>query len=253
MNEISGGGGGTMVLSELVPPGQFVTATATDSDGSTSEFSGCVAVPAAALITSVNPADAVAAGFGQMLVLHGTGLPGTGADDVLFSQGGPEYAASYTWTAGPSLVIARLPMGVLAAGPATVRVKDAGDTESTAPFAITISTTPGAPLLLKAMSINCVNALGDESPLPGSITAGQPISVLAEGTDSSSAEFLFTHSVSGVVGPVAQSCSFGVTGGVATGLTIPAAFGPGQVTIQMRTVVNGIPSAWSNATSQTIP
>ena len=120
-----------------VAAGRVITATATDPAGNTSEFSNASTATSAPTITSVSPTP-TATGAGQMLTIRGANLPATGAADVLFSQGGPEVAATYTWTAGSTQVIARLP-GSLTSGPATVRLKNPGDTISTGPYPITIS------------------------------------------------------------------------------------------------------------------
>ena len=89
-------GSGTAAIPVIQSPGTSVSATATDVNGNTSEFSPCIVVtapaPPAAVITSVSPTT-VAAGAGQMLTIHGTNLPGVNASDILFSQGGPEIGA----------------------------------------------------------------------------------------------------------------------------------------------------------------
>jgi hypothetical protein len=198
--------------------------------------------PPSALITSATPSP-TAAGIGQLITIRGQNLPGATAADIVFAQGGLETSAAFAWTANPTLVIARLP--ALTAGPATVRIRNATDSISTTPFPITVSATPATPNLLKVVSANCVSGGNDFSPLTA-VTSGQAISVAAEGIDSAQTEFLFTHSVDGVFEPVAETCSFGNDlGGVAAGVTLPA-MGAGTLTIQIRTSVNGVFSAWSN-------
>jgi hypothetical protein len=206
------------------------------------------AAPPVVFIASALPSP-VATGIGQLLTIRGTNLPGTSAADIVVAQGDFQATATYAFAATPSLVIARLPG--LNPGQATVRIRNAADSVSTAPYSVTISQTPGTPTILKAMSANCLGPAAGFSALSG-VTSGQAISVAAEGVDTASTEFLFTHSVDGVIGPVAETCSFGNDlGGVAAGVTLPA-MNAGTVSIQIRTSVNGVFSAWSNPSVQTV-
>ena len=112
-----------------VSAGAVITATATElSTGNTSEFSNAVTAAAGPVVTSVSPTP-TATGSGQMLTIRGVNLPATGAADVLFFRRDPEVAATYTWSASSTQVIARLP-GSLTPGPATVRLKNPGATGS---------------------------------------------------------------------------------------------------------------------------
>ena len=165
-------------LGVLVPAGAWITATATDAAGSTSELSPCVQVSgvAPAAIASVSPASQVAPD--QMLTIRGSGLPAVTAGDVLFQQGASEWPASYLWWAHPTDLIARLPTGVLVPGPATVRVKNPGGTVFSAPFPITISAAPGAPVLVQ-LTDGC-----NSGPSISSVTGGQLVSVNADGIDT---------------------------------------------------------------------
>ena len=211
--------------------------------------------PPAAAITSATPSP-VAAGFGQMILIRGTNLPGTTAANVVFSQGTFEGPAQFVWLATSSEVIARLPVEGLAPGPATVRIADLAAEITTAPYPITISLKPGAPQLLKAMAYNCSNGGASQAAVAG-VTSGQNIGVAAEGIDTAGVEFLFSHTSNGVnfdqvVGPLPAPCTLADgQGNIVASVTVPA-LNPGWVTIQIRVTVNTVASDWSNPTVQPV-
>jgi hypothetical protein len=218
------------------PTTGVLSATATAPDGSTSEFSNCTGTGA---IASATPA-AIAAG--QMIVLRGTGMPATGASGILFNQGGPDLPASYTFTAGSTLVIARSPGG-LVPGPATVRSTDGVTT--TAPFPITISATPGAPVLA-----NLRSACG--GPDITSVTPSQQVFVLADGVDTSNTTFVWTPAAGA---PIVTTTDY-TTGGpgyVCTATTAPAGLTTGAWTLQIRVQVGFNTSPLSNGIAVTVP
>ncbi len=210
--------------------------------------------PPVTAISSANPSP-VADGYGQIMTIRGINLPSTSPGDVLFAQppGGPEFAANWVfpWMSNSAVLYTRLPTDpeghpLLVPGPATVRVRSGA--VSTAPYPVTISATPTAPNLVKAMAFNCSG--GSQNPLT-SVTSGQGIGTGAQWIDTAGVEFLFSHSTDGVTFDQSVRSGSGIScndsdGDLVAGGTLPAV-GPGWVTIQIRTTVNSIPSAWSNA------
>ncbi|MCX6553022.1 MAG: right-handed parallel beta-helix repeat-containing protein, partial [Acidobacteria bacterium] len=180
---------GTAMFSLDAAVGSFITATATDASGNTSEFSNCIPVPGplTSVITSASP-QPVAAGFGQMLTVRGTNLQATAAGDVLFSQGGGEVAASYMWGANSTMAIVRLPETLTPGLPTSVRLKNGPGTAFSNSFPITVSLTPGAPVL--AALLGACNT-GTETNVT-SVSSGQQVYVLADGVDSSGTTFVWT-------------------------------------------------------------
>jgi hypothetical protein len=175
----------------------------------------------------------VAPGFGQMMWLRGINMPATTAADVLFSQGGPEIPATFVWTASPTLTIVRLPAG-LALGMANVRLKDAGDTYSTAPLAFEVRSIGGPPVLVQA------NAGCGAGGAIGSAAVGQAISLLAEGVDTTGATLHWTHATEAPVNQAVPVTS-GAFDYVALCVNVPA-LAPGTWNVSISTTVNGIQS-----------
>ncbi len=231
-----------------VAAGRAITATATDPAGNTSEFSNASTASSGATITSVSPTP-TATGSGQLLTIRGVNLPATGAADVLFSQGGPEVAATYTWAAGSTQVIARLPVS-LTPGPATVRLKNPGDTVSTS-YPITISTIPAPPVVTLFEAGGCAGGGGVTGAALTSVTSGQGVSIEADGIDSNGETIWFTPSVGSPVSAPVGCTTGGASGGVAASFVMPA-LAPGTWTIQITTTTSGGTSALSNGTVVTI-
>ena len=223
----------------------------------------CAPVPAPSAITAVVPGDQVAGG--QMLTIYGTNLPAIGGPgDIVITQGGLDYGAQYVWGADASRVIARMdalaPFGPLAAGPATVRVRNAGDTVSTPPFPLTFSTTPGTPVLT-AMRTQCGVA---GTPITA-IAPGESFSVEGDGIDTSGTEIVWTGLTGPGTGavfaqgfltstgsPSGRVCSY-PSGGMPPSGPAPAGLLPGTWSVQLRTTAVGVPSALSNAIVVTVP
>jgi hypothetical protein len=159
---------------------------------------------------------------------------------VLFSTGGPEFPAQYVWSAGPNLVVARLPVGgELTPGPASVRVRNPAQTLSTAAFGFVLSNTPGAPV------VNTVQSGCGTGAAITSTTVGATISFHSEGVDTSGVTInwvgpggSFNH------GP--SSTGGGISGSVMVCASVPA-LPPGAYTVTLRTTVNGQTSAASNS------
>ena len=233
-------------------PGQAVTGVV----GGIGEVVDSIALACAALppppatITSVSPAAQVAGS--QMLTINGVSLPATGETDVLFNQGGSDVTAQYLWGASPTRVIARLPFGLLTPGiPTTVRLKNPGNTITTNAFPVTISDTPGTPVLTSLLN-QCSGGTAITAVLPGG-----PFAFEGEGIDTSGTTAVWTpitaigtvitqSGTTSTGGPTGRLCSY-FPGGAPAGLT------SGTWSLQLRTTVGAFTSADSNAIAVTVP
>jgi len=233
-------------LNQQVPAGWFVTATAmNDATGNSSEFSPCMPVVSPATITSVSP-NPSAPGFGQLLWITGTNLPGASAADVIFNFGGNDNTAQHIWYQSPTLVIARFNVGT-PVGNATVRIKSPDGSIVSNAFPISVQATPGAPIV-SSVSNNC------NGGSINSAAAGSGIWLTAMGIDSSGVTAVFTPtSPAGAPVEVASTNTCGNTDPFAASYAIVPAFAPGTVVdVQLKTTVNGNTSALSNASQITI-
>jgi hypothetical protein len=199
----------------------------------------CSAIPPPGpAITSVLPSTVAAF---QYITLEGVSLPASGQNDVLFSQGGPEFASDYIWSAGSTRVIARVPTGVLAVGAATVRLKNPAGTITTNAVPITIDSVPGAPVL-HAVYNSCSGGSATTT-----LNAGQQFMIEAAGTGSAGTEFSWTDGVLTIPGS-SSSTSGGPTGRVGTCATLPGGVTAGSWTLSIRSYTG----AWSTGTTITI-
>jgi len=132
-------------------------------------------------ILSVVPADQVAIGPGQLLLIRGTDLP----DIVVFSQDGQDHQPQWTSSATPQEALVRLDVN-LHNGPATVRLINADGSVSTAEFPITISDTPGTPVLTAVTTYPAMTPVSK-------VAAGQKIAISVESMDTSGAVIEWTH------------------------------------------------------------
>ncbi len=165
-------------------------------------------------ITSASPSTLAAF---QYVTITGTDLPATAMTDVLFSQGDFQYASDYLFFASEDLVVARVPTGVLANGPATIRLKDPDSTVFTNSVPVTISSTPGAPVLLTVYNA------GEAST---TLTAGQEFLLEADGTGTAGTTVYWFQGDT----QFSQAASYtgeGPTGRVGTVSSIPAGVTPG--------------------------
>lgn len=221
----SGDASGTLVLTEQVPPGQFLTATATNGAGGTSEFSACIAVPAGATgnITSATPANGMAnEGF---LAFRGTNLP-AGIGDVVAEVSDGVTTMPGFWFPGPSTSTAgyvRLPAMPL--GAATVRLRNNAGTAFTNAFPITITNVPGTPVItaIRDSGLNVVAA---------PVQAGTTVHVGADGIDTTGAVVRFTQGGNtwDVTGVATSSAAIGMT----LQVTLPADASAGSINISIR-------------------
>jgi len=186
----------------------------------------CGAIPPAGpAITAAAPSTLAAF---QYVTITGANLPAATLNDALFSQGGPDYASDYLFTASSTMVIARVPTGVLTAGPATVRLKNGPDTVTTNAFPITISGTPGAPVLLTVYN----SWFGGAATT--TLSAGQQFLVEADGTGSAGTTFYWTQGAT-TFSEVAAATTGGPTGRVGTRGPVPAGVTAGTWTLTVTT------------------
>ena len=161
----------------------------------------------------------------------------------------------------------RLP-GLTADVPTTVRVKNPSSTASTVPFPLTISNTPGTPVLTAVL-----NQCGGAGTSISSVVPGGPLAIEGDGIDTSGTVIVYTpitavgtvltqSFLTSTAGPTGNVCSYEVLlgppaapGGPPTVTTVgaPAGLTSGQWNVQIRTTVSGIPSALSNAIEITVP
>lgn len=132
-------------------------------------------------ILSLVPADQVAIGPGQLLLIRGADLP----DTVIFSQDSNEHQPQWTSSVTPQAALVRLG-GNVHNGPATVRLINEDRTVSTAEFPITISDTPGTPVLTAVTTYPAMTPVSKVAP-------GQKIAISVESMDTSGAVIEWTH------------------------------------------------------------
>ena len=226
-----------------------ITATATNIKGFDDQFMSASAVitveaaPAfAADVNTVLPGTTVASGYGQTLVVQGSGFP-AGAG-LRVDQGGQTFDAFVFGSDGAN-IWARLSDGVNSAnaGPADLYVLDGTGAIASDPFAITVSTTPATPQLVDVLD-------GSSSPTT-TFASGDAIRIGARGTDTSGAEILFTQGAVTTVVPVTTTSGSATPYAWASWATVPALV-DGPATVQIRTTVNGVTSTPSNTVAITI-
>ncbi|MFI5110710.1 MAG: putative Ig domain-containing protein, partial [Terriglobales bacterium] len=196
-------------------------------------------------INSITPSTA-ADGIGQTVTIFTSGVPNSNAATATFSQGATS-AAGFVFPSPSSanVLYVRLPSG-LTTGPANVVVTNTSTSVSSAPFPITVSTTPGTPVENFVMGpADCSGQTGSSIT---SVSAGEGILLSAYGIDTTGSTVVFsdgTHTI-----PVTPGCSLSSpTLGLAVVATVPSGLTPGPITVSIQTTVSGVNSALSNALS----
>jgi hypothetical protein len=195
-----------------------------------------------------NPA---AAGFGQLVLLAGTDMPGSNIPfvrpDIWVTQGGSTYQG-FVLNRSDTHMQARLPTSGLVPGAADVQVSEPGaGSPRSAPFGITISNTPGAPQLLASFD-------GSGNPSTTLIPNGT-IQLQAIGVDTSDIFAVFRWGVSGVATATSYlTYSSGPTFGFTGEFTVPATLPENSaINVTVYTTVNGVDSPESNTLVLQVP
>ena len=227
MSTIANSGAQSIELNFGLAVGTWLTATATDSLGNTSQLAACAQVPAApsATITSASPASgAPGEGF---VVFRGTGLPSGIGDVVAEVTNGPTTLNGFVH-GGPttsSAVYVRLPFG-MPLGAGTVRLRNNASTVVSNSFPIAIAAVPGTPV---------INNITDpfDSVLVAPIGAGLGIRVQADGIDTTGAVARFVQGVNSWDVAVSGVVS-GFSIGMAAQVLVPGDASTGPISVSMR-------------------
>jgi hypothetical protein len=232
----TGNASGPAALTISVPAGDYVSATATDANGNTSEFGPCVQVVAGAppaVITSVSPASGKSGeGF---LVVHGTNLP-AGLGDVvadLTSGAGASTGNVFYSPSSSTAVYVRLQGAALGGG--TIQLRNNASTVVSNAFPITITANPGTPV------ITAVRDAG-YNVITSPVAAGSTINVSAEGIDTTGAVVHFVQGANAWDVPVALTAS-DPSIGLAAQASIPAAALPGAIDVSIRQGASALSAA----------
>ena len=129
-----------------------------------------------------------------------------------------------------------------------MRIKNPAGSLSTAPFAITISATPAAPILTAVRQTSCGAAVTNVAP-------SMAFSVEAGGVDTTNTIFRWTPL--SAVGPVQSHGGMFAVGSPAGAVCVeamaPAGLTPGTWQLQIQTFVSAVSSAFSNGIVVTVP
>ena len=177
-----------------VPNGRFITATATDPSGNTSEFSGCVTSASftpAPIVTSVAPSPT--SGGDQGLTFFGTNMNNTlwtfTNTSTLATSNGFTFLSPSTSTTQYVL-----PPG-LPAGTYSVTVTDTGTSLTSAPILVTIGTQYGTPTL-----VGVFNNVLDVTPTTA-IGSGSTVYIQGYGIWTTQIGACFTQGTAPTAGP----------------------------------------------------
>lgn len=187
-------------------------------------------------INSVSPAiNGAGEGFA---VVRGTNLPNPSGSTAIVSNGSvTQNGFVFQSPSSTSAYYVRLPAG-FPAGPATIQIQN-GATLSNA-FPITVSATPGVPV------INSITDAGFS--VTSTVSAGQQIYVLADGTDTSGAVARFQQGATIIDVPSTQATSSSAIG-LANRIFAPAGLTSGTVDVSVRQGASG----FSTPVTLTVP
>jgi len=179
-------------------------------------FTRTPVIVSTAVVNAMQPNPA-AAGFGQLVLLSGSNLPGSNVPfsrpDVFVTQGGVTYTG-FVLNRSDTDMLVRLPTSGLVPGIADLQVSEAGAGQpKSAAFAITISNTPGKPILLQALSGGTPTT---------TLIPGATLSLQAIGIDTSGAIAVFEYGGNVVTAASAVTYSAGPTAGITADFQVPA-------------------------------
>ena len=223
----------SFVLSGAIPAGSFLTATATDSDNSTSEFSACTQVDASVALTP-NPFAIVTNTSAPMTVTLSRPA-GAGGQTVFLVSNDPAATIqeAIVIAEGASAGTATITTGS-AAGAAIITASAAGFQDGTATVNVS----------LRGMTLGAPSALvGVGRSLTGTITLGQPAPTggLAVNLVSGSPSFVTVSPPSVTIAQGNTTGSFTINGVAAGSSTITAtATGASNATLNITTTTSSL-------------
>ncbi|MBP8273074.1 MAG: right-handed parallel beta-helix repeat-containing protein, partial [Acidobacteria bacterium] len=217
----------TVELGVGLAVGTWITATATDGFGNTSQLAACTQVPPAvpsAIITSVSPGNgAPGEGF---LVVRGTNLPAGAGDSFATVVTGATTQNGFVFQSAtiPTAVFVRLPFGQ-PLGASTIQIKNATGTIVSNAFPLTITATPGTPVITGILDPGL-------NPVSGPQAAGNAIYVQADGIDTMGTVVRFTQGANtwDVSGVGVSNSSIGF----ALQVTVPVGATSGPINVSIR-------------------
>jgi hypothetical protein len=205
-------------------------------------------------ITSITPSTA-ASGFGQTITIMTTGVPDPNQASVTFQGAVSGQGFVFLSPSSANLLYVRLPSGI-GTGAASVVVTNTATNISSAPAAITVSSTPGTPVATAIYGLAappsadnnfCGSGIGSVPITTAS--EGQGIAVSAYGIDTTNSVVRFRQGDLVVLANPGCSLS-NSTFGIAVPVTVPSRFSPSApILVSIQTSVSNFSSTWSNEIS----
>ncbi|MFC1660566.1 CARDB domain-containing protein [Gemmatimonadota bacterium] len=226
------------------------------SNGGTAAVNVAVTVnPLAFTISSVLPGTASP---GQMVAVLGGTFPGfPNSPEAVFHQGAAhETGFVFSAPSGPDRLYVRLPEGgSLSDGPATLTLIAADQSGQSNAYPITISTTPGTPLVQGIYSVadpqSNSGCGGNISTNPvTTVNRGDGLAIAAYGLDTSGTTAVFTQGA--FTQNVASTCAVSGSFGLVSIVPIPDGLQDGQFTVQVFTTEGGVQSDLSASATLTL-
>ena len=247
------------------PNSSFVTVTVTDSGSpqriAQKQYDFAAVYPT---ITSITPSPA-AAGYGQLVALNVANLTTTSNVSVTLSDGATTNSGFvFQSPSTPQRIFVRLPFVGDNNGtttnlmPGNLAVALLNGAQQLATSQMTLSTTPGAPVIQFVMGLSVPPADNtpcgtlDSTAAINVISPRQGIAVSALGVDTVGATLAFTQGNNDPIF-VQWSCAYSSSGfGVAPVFTVPSNLANGPVSVTMMTTVNNVSSAASAPITLTV-